>query len=126
MRNFLITTAGIVFIALCCGLSKFWIGLLYFGLSGLVILTVYWAIILIIEYKKIYYDEFDEHFKFYIVNLINYSQLTREDINKDVELYKKKFKKTLVVAKVKKIAIISVLFVVAILTLSIMISGKIS
>lgn len=89
-------------------------------------LTIYWAIILIIGYKKTYYDEFDEHFKFYVVNLINYSQLTREDINKDVNLYRKKFKKTLVIAKVKKIAIISVLFVVAILTLSIMISGEIS
>lgn len=126
MKNFLITIGGVVFVALCLGLSKLWAGLLYFGLLGIVALTIYWAIILIFTYKQLFVDEFDEHFKVYIAKLVNYSSLTSDDVSQNIEFYKKKFKKTLLVEKLKRIAIISVLFVVAIICISLMIGGKIS
>lgn len=126
MRNILITVGGIVFVALCCGLAKFGAGLLYFGLTGLSALTIYWGILFILSYKKTFIDEFDEQFKVYLANLINYSTLTSEDVAGNIALYKKKFKKTLIIDKTKRIAIISFLFVVAIISISLMISGKLS
>lgn len=126
MKNFLITVGGIVFIALCCGLSKLWTGLLYFGLTGLTALAIYWAVLLIFSYRRTFVEEFDEQFRVYLANLVNYSSLTSEEVAGNIEFHKKKFKKTLIVDKTKRIAIISVLFVVAIICVSLMISGKIS
>ena len=125
MRNLFITIGGIAFIGICSALAGLWSGMLYFALVGIMALTIYWAVILIIGYKHQFFDEFDAKFKYYIARLINSTDLTTEEVVKNQAVYVKKFKKTLIYEKIKQITLISVLIVIAIICFSLMVSGKI-
>ena len=125
MKNILITVGGIAFIGVCSAFSRLWSGMLYFSLVGLICLTIYWAVILIFRYKFQFYDDFENKFKIYVAKLINSSTLTSLDIETNRSAYVKKFKKTLIYDKIKLIAFIAVLICVAVISFSLMVSGKI-
>lgn len=126
MRNIFITVGGIAFIGICLALEKLWAGMLYFAMCGVILLALFWAVILSLRYKREFKDEFEENFKTYLAQTINSTSLSSEEIISNRDVYQKKFKKTLVFDKLKQIAIISVLIVVAIICFSIMVSGKLT
>lgn len=126
MRNILITTGGILFVGICLALAKLWFGMFYFALVGMIAIMIFWAVRFILKYKEDFYDNFEDGFKIYIAKLVNSSPLTLQDIEKNRDEYKKKYKKSLRISKLKTLAIIFVFVVVAIICFVIMVSGKIS
>lgn len=124
MRNVFITIIGVILIGLSSFLSRFWSGMLYSALVFTIALMVFWIVVMIINYKHEFCENFQEKFDIYVANLINYSALTLKDIEDNLDVYLKKFKKTLLVDKIKRIMIMAVMFVVVIICFSIMLSGK--
>ncbi len=104
MRNFLVTLILLVLIILFVSLQSFWGGLVYFALSFLIILSIYWIVIFIIQYINDYYKSFDEDFKFYCIDLINSTNMTTSEVNKNIEELKKSYKKSLIRDKIVDIA----------------------
>lgn len=104
MRNFLVTLILLVLIILFVSLQSFWGGLVYFALSFLIILSIYWIVIFIIQYINDYYKSFDEDFKFYCIDLINSTNMTTSEVNKNIEELKKGYKKSLIRDKIVDIA----------------------
>ena len=104
MRNFLVTLILLVLIILFASLQSFWGGLVYFALSFLIILSIYWIVIFIIQYINDYYKSFDEDFKFYCIDLINSTNMTTSEVNKNIEELKKSYKKSLIRDKIVDIA----------------------
>lgn len=124
MRNVFITIIGVILVGLSSFLSRFWSGMSYFALVFTIALMVFWIVVIIINYKHEFYENFQEKFDIYVAHLINYSALTLKDIEDNLNVYLKKFKKTLLVDKIKRIMIMAVMFVIVIICFSIMLSGK--
>ena len=104
MRNILVTGILIVLIVLFAALQSFWQGCLYFALSFMIILSIYWIVIFILQYIEDYYKAFDDDFKAYCVELINRTELTTSQVSSNIEFYKKRYKKTLIRDKIIDIA----------------------
>ena len=104
MRNILVTGILIVLIVLFAALQSFWQGCLYFALSFMIILSIYWIVIFILQYIEDYYKSFDDDFKAYCVELINRTELTTSQVSSNIEFYKKRYKKTLIRDKLIDIA----------------------
>lgn len=104
MRNILVTGILIVLIVLFAALQSFWQGCLYFALSFMIILSIYWIVIFILQYIEDYYKTFDDDFKEYCVELINRTELTTSQVSSNIEFYKKRYKKTLIRDKIIDIA----------------------
>lgn len=123
MKKLIVTISGIVFVGACCAFSKLWSGMFYFALLGIIALSSFWAIVLILNYKNYFIDSFEDNFKFYIAKMINTSNLSVSDVEKRKKFYEKKFKKSQRIDKIKSIAIISVLWVVVIICFALIIKG---
>ena len=78
--------------------------LFFFALISLTYMHISWIVLLIINYKEEFFDDFDEKFKFYLVQIINYSNVTSQMVEENSELYRKNFKKTLIKDKLIEIA----------------------
>ena len=104
MRNFLITLILLVLIILFVSLQSLWGGLVYFALSFLIVLCIYWIVIFILQYINDYYKSFDEDFKFYCIDLINSTNMTTSEVNENIEELKKDYKKSLIRDKIVDIA----------------------
>lgn len=104
MRNFLVTLILLVLIILFVSLQSLWGGLVYFALSFLIVLAIYWIIIFILQYINDYYKSFDEDFKFYCIDLINSTNMTTSEVNENIEELKKDYKKSLIRDKIVDIA----------------------
>ena len=126
MKNFFITIGAVAFVGLCSALSGLWSGMLYFALVGIIATLIYWIVVLIINYKHEYYTLFNERFNLYVAKLINYSSITRDDIEKNTQVYVKKFKRTLLDEKIRQIMIMAVMAVIIIICVSLIFSGKLS
>ncbi len=126
MKNFFITIGAVAFVGLCSALSGLWSGMLYFALVGIIATLIYWIVVLIINYKHEYYTLFNERFNLYVAKLINYSSITRDDIEKNTQVYVKKFKRTLLGEKIRQIMIMAVMAVIIIICVSLIFSGKLS
>ena len=104
MRNFLITLILLVLIILFVSLQSLWGGLVYFALSFLIVLCIYWIVIFILQYINDYYKSFDEDFKFYCIDIINSTNMTTSEVNENIEELKKDYKKSLIRDKIVDIA----------------------
>ena len=92
-KNIYITAIllGMIILTLC--LKSLWIGFMYFSLSFVIILCLYWSLNLIVNYLEDYYYCFDEDFIKYKAELINSSSITTEIFEQNKKSYIKKFKK---------------------------------
>ena len=104
MRNFLITLILLVLIILFVSLQSLWGGLVYFALSFLIVLAIYWIVVFILQYINDYYKSFDEDFKFYCIDLINSTNMTTSEVNENIEELKKDYKKSIIRDKIVDIA----------------------
>ena len=104
MRNFLITLILLVLIILFVSLQSLWGGLVYFALSFLIVLAIYWIVVFILQCINDYYKSFDEDFKFYCIDLINSTNMTTSEVNENIEELKKDYKKSLIRDKIVDIA----------------------
>ena len=104
MRNILITLGLLILIILFASLQSFWGGLVYFALSFLIILCIYWLVIFILQYINDYYKTFDEVFRLYCNKLINSTTVTTQELNDNIDFYKKKYKKYIIRDKIVDIA----------------------
>ena len=123
MRNILITSISLVLAIIFACLTDLWTGLFYFSLSIITGLWLYWAVIFILRYREDYYFNFKEDFRFYKIQLVNSSNLTIEDIDKNEKYYIKKFKKTLIRDKIVDIFKILLALVFAIICVVAMAKG---
>ena len=123
MRNILITVSLLIVAVVTACLNDFWAGFVYFSLTSLSALCIYWGVIFILRYREDYFLSFQEEYKFYKINLINSSNLTLEDIEKNDKYYIKKFKKTLLRDKVIDIFKIILAFMFAIIYIVAMATG---
>ncbi len=123
MRNILITVSLLIVAVVTACLNDFWAGFVYFSLTSLSALCIYWGVIFILRYREDYFLSFQEEYKFYKINLINSSNLTLEDIEKNDKYYIKKFKKTLLRDKVIDIFKIILAFMFAIICIVAMATG---
>ncbi len=96
MKNFLVTIILLSLTVLFASLQMYWGGLVYFALSCLIILCIYWIVIFCRQYYFDYHLSFDEEFKIYCVNIINSTSVTTQYVNENIEYYKKQFKKSLI------------------------------
>ncbi len=113
MRNFYVSIVLLVLIILFASLQTFWSGLVYFALSFLIILCIYWLIVLINQYIVDYYKTFEDDFKIYCNETINSTMLSAKDINDNLSYYRKKYKRSLIRDKILDIT--KILFVISIL-----------
>ena len=104
MRNFYVTLTLLILIILFASLQSFWGGLVYFALSFLIILCLYWIMIFINQYIVDYYSTFEEDFKKYCAEIINSTSITSQELNENINFYKKKYKRSLIRDKVFDIA----------------------
>jgi len=109
-RNILITVGLIVLIVLFVCLKSLWEGFMYFSLSFLSLLSLYWLFNYIIYYLEDYYYNFESDFIEYKAELINSTSLTSQEIENDLNQYIKKYKKS--IRKYKLIDITKILFFV--------------
>lgn len=123
MRNILITVSLLIVAVVTACLNDFWAGFVYFSLTSLSALCIYWGVIFILRYREDYFLSFQEEYKFYKINLINSSNLTLEDIEKNDKYYIKKFKKTLLRDKVIDIFKIILALMFAIICIVAMATG---
>ncbi len=123
MRNIIITVSLLIVALVTACLNDVWAGFVYFSLSSLTVLCLYWGVIFIFRYREDYFINFQEDYKFYKINLINSSNLTLEDIEKNDKFYIKKFKKTLIRDKIVDIFKILLAFVFAIICIVAMSTG---
>ena len=79
MRNILITVSLLIVAVVTACLNDFWAGFVYFSLTSLSALCIYWGVIFILRYREDYFLSFQEEYKFYKINLINSSNLTLEE-----------------------------------------------
>ncbi len=113
MRNFYVSIVLLVLIILFASLQTFWSGLVYFALSFLIILCIYWLIVLINQYIVDYYKTFEDDFKIYCNETINSTMLSAKDINDNLSYYRKKYKRSLIRDKILDIT--KILFIISIL-----------
>ena len=89
-------------------LKTVWSGFIYFSVSSLAVLCLFWSVFFIYQYIDTYKWHFEEDFAFYKATVINSSAITDEDFEAGRKVYVKKFKKTLV--RDKMIDIFKILF----------------
>ena len=115
MRNIIVTASLIFLIVAFALLKSVWYGFVFVALFLLMGLCLYWMFVLIINYIEEFKEDFDENFKMYCAQLINYENIEKDDIKSNEKFYRKKFSKTLVRDKaieIIKMAIIATVFIV--------------
>ncbi len=94
-NKWLISAILVALIILFISLKSVWSGCVFFAMSFLIIFCIYWETLLILYYIEDYYKNFDEEFKLYKAEIINTYNLTSEEFQNNIEIYLKKFKKSL-------------------------------
>lgn len=116
-RNFIVSTILIILMITALCLKSVWLGFMYFSLSFLILLCLYWIINLILYYLQDYYYSFEEDFMQYRAEVINDSLVTTASFDENKELYIKKFKKSL--RKYKLIDIAKMIFLLMVVVVCI-------
>ncbi|MBO5394941.1 MAG: hypothetical protein J6A28_03450 [Clostridia bacterium] len=109
MKHKYIVTAVLASLIILSGCLKgVWSGFIYFAVSFLALLSLYWGAVLIYKYIDDYKWQFEEDFAYYKAQTINSTSITEKDFEAARALYVKKFKRTLVRDKI--IDIFKILF----------------
>ncbi len=112
MKKWIASGVLIALIILFACIKSVWSGFIYFSLAFLGILCILWVVLLTYYYIEDYYKHFDEDFKQYKAEIINDYNIDTIDFEGNIELYIKKYKKSLRLDKF--IDICKIVFVIAI------------
>ena len=121
-RNIIVSVILLVLMITTVCMKSLWIGFVYFSLSFLAVLCMYWFAVLITYYIEDYHNNFEEDFKEYRAEIINSSTLTSEEFDQNQQQHLKKFKKSL--RKYKLIDIVKMLFLVMVIVACIVAMAK--
>lgn len=121
-RNWIVSIILLVLMVTTICLKSVWNGFIYFSISFLILLSLYWLITLIVYYVEDYYFSFDEDFKEYKAELINSTNVTSEQFEENLNLYIKDYKKS--IRKFKVIDIFKILFLLVVIILCILAMAK--
>lgn len=104
-------------------LRPVWQGFVYFSLSFLILLCIFGIVIFSLKYIEDYYKHFDNDFKEFKAETINFTNITSLEFDEDIKFYIKKFKKSLLQDKL--IDIFKILFLLAMIVVCIVTMIKI-
>ncbi len=124
MINVIITCTLVILIAMFGLLKTIWGGFIYFALSALVVLFVYWLIILIKSYIITFHKNIDERYKIYCANIVNSSSITLQEIESKNQIYFNQFKKSLRKEKLLEIAKMLLVASLLVICVGLFFSGK--
>lgn len=116
-RNLIVSGILLVLMIVSACLKSVWAGFIYFAMSFLILLCIYWLANMIIHYLEDYYYSFEEEFKEYRAEIINSSLLSSQEFDQNKEEYIKKYKKSL--RKYKFIDISKMIFVLMVIVICI-------
>lgn len=109
-----IVTAGLIALAaLFAILNKVWSGFVYFVLSSMLLLALFWAVWLIFQFFTTYKQELDESFKYYRAKKVGEGQISAEAFDAAEKTYRKQFEKSMLKDKLLRWAVILFCFAVA-------------
>ncbi len=116
MKNipYIITAILIVLAGIFALLNRVWAGFVYFVLSFLLLLSIFWAVWLIIEYFTTFKRELDESFKLYRADTINSKEVSAQQFDANIPVYKKQFNRKILKVKLVKWGIVIFCFAVAV------------
>ena len=126
MKNKIIISSvlvGLIVITAC--LKSVWTGFLYFAVSSLALLCLYWCGMFIYQYIDNYKWHFEEDFAFYRAEVINSTGISEADFEAGKNAYIKKFKRTQIREKLIDIFKILISFSLAITCIVVMATGAI-
>lgn len=104
-------------------LRPVWQGFVYFSLSFLILLCIFGIVIFSLKYIEDYYKSFDNDFKEFKAETINFTNITSLEFDENIKFYIKKFKKSLLQDKL--IDIFKILFLLAMIVVCIVTMIKI-
>lgn len=110
---YFITGGAVILAALFAILNRFWTGFVYFVLTSLLILALFWGVWLIYKYFTDFKKELDERFVLYKANKVNTTNVTGELVETNEIAYRKQFNKVVLKDKIIKWFIILFCFSVA-------------
>lgn len=120
MTKWIVSGVLIALTVLFACLKFVWVGFVYFGVSSLSLLCLYWIYERIKLYRKDYHLNFEQAFIAYKADYINYSNSSTEDFENNIQEHYKYFKKMLRREKfidIFKIIFILMVFVVCIVAM---------
>ena len=95
MRNWIVSIVLVVLAVIFGLLTYVWANFLYFSVTLLALLALYWTVELILDYVFEYKTCFQEKFDLYKAKIVNTTSYTSDDIEKGQSSFKKRFKRTL-------------------------------
>ena len=115
MKNlpYIVTAVLIVLTALFAILNRVWTGFVYFVLSSLLLLALFWGVWQTFQYFTEYKKELDEAFKFYRAKLVGEGNVSAETFDTSEKAYRKQFEKSMRKEKFVKWGIILFCFATA-------------
>ena len=84
--------AGLIILTAC--LKNLWTGFIYFSVSLLAVLCLFWCGMFIYSYIENYKWHFEEDFAYYKAEIINSTSIGEQDFETARPVYIKKFKRT--------------------------------
>lgn len=110
---YIVTAVLIVLTALFAILNRVWEGFVYFVLSSLFLLAVFWGVWQIFQYFTEFKKELDEDFKFYRAKIVGEGSVSSKEFDAAEKAYRKQFEKSMRKEKFVKWGIILFCFAVA-------------
>ncbi len=112
---YFITGGAVILAALFAILNRFWTGFVYFVLSSLLVLALFWGVWLIYKYFTDFKKELKERFVLYKANKINSTNATSDVVDANESAYLKQFNRLVLKDKIIKWFIILFCFSVAVM-----------
>ncbi len=110
---YIVSAVAFVLVALFAILQTYWTGFVYFVLGLLLLLSIFWAVWLIIGYLTVYQKEREERFILFKAEVCNHDHITAEYFEQNKAAYKKEFEKKLAKEKISRIYMIVFCFALA-------------
>ena len=92
---YIFTIISVVLAAIFALLAKLWAGFVYFVLSSLLVLSIFWTIYLIVKYFKEFKKDLEERFVLYKAQIVNSNDLTGKQFEQSEDVYRKSFDKSI-------------------------------
>ena len=116
-KRWLISAILLGLMVLFLALKAVWADFIFVALPFLVLFCIYWVVMLILDFIEEYYTYSDDDFRGYRAEMINLYNITKDEFDANIELYIKKYKKSLRLDKA--LDIFKILFMISLLAISI-------
>ncbi len=115
MKNlpYIVTAILVVLTALFAILNRVWAGFVYFALSALLVLSLFWGVWLIYMYFTDFKLQLAQQYKYFRAKKIGEGQTTESVFNQNEASFKKEFNKSVLKDKIARWGIIIFCFGVA-------------